>query len=111
MERKEALQLIKRTQDLYPNSKFNDEIIIIWRDYLEQCDFKKSNERLTSYYLKSKFKPHVTEIGVRNEINIAMLESEQIQRDIKSNTKTANYDDCFRDLNKLKESLRNELYT
>lgn len=110
MDREQAVSIIKRVNELYPNINMTQEIAKMWADYLQQCDFKLTNDRLTYHYTNSRYKPHITDIAVRIVVNEAEIESKQIQEDILKNNLDKVEDKPFNDLKSLAEVIRNELY-
>ncbi|WP_414054643.1 hypothetical protein ACMGE6_04795 [Macrococcus equi] len=110
MNREQAVSIIKRVNDLYPNINMTQEMAKVWADYLQQCDFKRTNDRLTYHYTNSRYKPHITDIAVRIVVNEAEIESKQIQEDIAKNNLDKVEDKHLSDLITLKEAIRNELY-
>lgn len=85
MEREEAVSIVKRVNELYPKSPLTKEMALIWVDTLLNCDFELSNQRLTDFYRMSRYNPKIQDIAVKEPINYALLQYENIQKCIEVN--------------------------
>ncbi|TDL33501.1 hypothetical protein EVU91_13040 [Macrococcoides bohemicum] len=104
MEKQDAVRIVKRVNELYPKSPLTKEMALIWVDTLLNCDFELSNQRLTDFYRMSRYNPKIQDIAVKEPINYALLQHEEIQKCIEVN-KHEDRAEREKQINKLLKSL------
>ncbi|TDM23357.1 hypothetical protein ETI01_08105 [Macrococcoides caseolyticum] len=88
MDRKQVAEILKLVKQLYPKFNINQTVADAWWYVLQNADYELTKAKLYEHYGTSKFEPKVSEIKMIKGINHALLQYEEIQKEIEINRNT-----------------------